>query len=57
MSEDLVELISQRVQTAQWLLEFYCRAVTDRKYRQATRILQLRIKLLRGLRDKRGYES
>jgi hypothetical protein len=55
--EEKLDRICQRVQASQLLLDFYRRAMKDRRYRQATKALQYRIRLLRALREKRGYEE
>jgi hypothetical protein len=54
---EATERVLARVQWAALLLQFYQRAMLERKYRQATKFLQARIQLLRDLREKRGYEA
>ncbi len=52
-----IHLITVRACVAMLMLDFWRRAVKEKKYRQATRALQLRIKFLRDLREHRGWEK
>lgn len=54
--EERIQLVAYRCQTVLLLLEFYRRAMKERKFIQASMILRHRLQMLRKLRENRGYE-